>query len=564
MDQENVKFKKIKDPIYGYITIPADIVTHIIDTSSFQRLRRILQTSYTPLYPSTLHNRFIHSLGVYHLGKIAVNHLKTNSKLLFVELKIEAEIDHLCDVFVLACLLHDVGHAPFSHTGETFYLNEKNNPNDLHKILSDEVGSDTFRTDIQNIQNTQTLSAAPHEIVSAIVGLREYGDLYITQEGDKEFFARCIVGYKYSSNIDHIKEIKNCLITLLNSKIMDVDKLDYLIRDAHFSGFDTVNIDYMRLLSSITIEKNEDKFEIAYNKNAISVLENVIYAHDAERKWIQSHPSVLYEAYLLRNIITHISGFFNKGEDRLFSIETLSQAGKEFNIEGKGNFKIKLLCDDDIIYLMKSDFENPISKEYFERKDRRHPLWKSETEYKSHFIKKYGDGDILSELEKALSLTYNYVMKNTELWVINDELIQQLQNDIRSLEESSINIDTKNIVIQQNKTILKIMETLREFAADNELPCDFIILENSPFNSGFGKPDFLNALIALEVKKYDPDTQKTIIETQLRKFGDVVSSIQAKEKTKDKLFFIYYKRNGTSKELNTTKLISQLIHKFMD
>lgn len=65
--------KRIKDPIYGYIYISKEIVKSIIDTAEFQRLRYIRQTSYLPVYPSALHNRFTHSLGVYYLGKLLLN-----------------------------------------------------------------------------------------------------------------------------------------------------------------------------------------------------------------------------------------------------------------------------------------------------------------------------------------------------------------------------------------------------------------------------------------------------------------------------------------------------------
>ena len=67
--------KKLKDPLYGYIIIPNEIVKNVIDTAPFQRLRRITQTSYSPLYASAVHNRFVHSLGVYHLGRIAAETL---------------------------------------------------------------------------------------------------------------------------------------------------------------------------------------------------------------------------------------------------------------------------------------------------------------------------------------------------------------------------------------------------------------------------------------------------------------------------------------------------------
>lgn len=60
--------KTIRDPMYGYITIEAPFA-QLLDTEEFQRLRNIRQTGYQSLYPSALHNRFVHSLGVFHLGK---------------------------------------------------------------------------------------------------------------------------------------------------------------------------------------------------------------------------------------------------------------------------------------------------------------------------------------------------------------------------------------------------------------------------------------------------------------------------------------------------------------
>ena len=118
-------YKRLKDPIYGYIQVPIEYMTGIVDTAVFQRLRRIIQTSYSPLYSSAVHNRFVHSLGVYHLGTIAAKALCREAyNILEIE---DIVLQGLYRVFVLACLLHDVGHAPFSHTGEKLYLGESGN-----------------------------------------------------------------------------------------------------------------------------------------------------------------------------------------------------------------------------------------------------------------------------------------------------------------------------------------------------------------------------------------------------------------------------------------------------
>ena len=125
MDSQEKQFKDkiFKDPVYGYISIPRKYIP-IIDSSSFQRLRRISQTSYSPLYSSALHNRFVHSMGVFHLAMIAMNTLRndTDSTEYFKgESEEEAEWSFdFYEIFELAALLHDVGHSPFSLTGEKY------------------------------------------------------------------------------------------------------------------------------------------------------------------------------------------------------------------------------------------------------------------------------------------------------------------------------------------------------------------------------------------------------------------------------------------------------------
>ena len=69
--------KTIRDPMYGYITIEEPFA-QLIDTEEFQRLRNIRQTGYQSLYPSALHNRFVHSLGVFYLGKKALGYFEKN------------------------------------------------------------------------------------------------------------------------------------------------------------------------------------------------------------------------------------------------------------------------------------------------------------------------------------------------------------------------------------------------------------------------------------------------------------------------------------------------------
>ena len=181
-------YKRLKDPIYGYIQIPVKYMTNIVDTAEFQRLRRIIQTSYSPLYSSAVHNRFVHSIGVFYLGTLTVNQLK---KEISEKINTSLDLEIIGEIFKLACLLHDVGHAPFSHTGENFFLGENYDYSQLHFKLAEAIGSSGFKKDIPE---DTSLSAAPHEIMSALIGILRY-TVFFGDVEQKEFFARCITGY---------------------------------------------------------------------------------------------------------------------------------------------------------------------------------------------------------------------------------------------------------------------------------------------------------------------------------------------------------------------------------
>lgn len=123
----------------------------------------------------------------------------------------------------------------------------------------------------------------------------------------------------------------------------------------------------------VKYDDNEYGYKLCYLKNAISIIENVVYAHDSERKWIQTHPIVLYDMYLLQHIIGDINKEYSKEDYQLFSYESLSVEG----VELAKNTHVSLLSDEDIMYFLKNMNDNRFCKEYFFRSDRPHTLWKS-------------------------------------------------------------------------------------------------------------------------------------------------------------------------------------------
>ena len=522
------KSKRFKDPIYGYIDIDETIISTIVDTAGFQRLRNVIQTSYSPLYSSAVHNRFVHSLGVYHLGCIVSESIARN-KDEFVEI---GEFDRYLKIFELACLLHDLGHAPFSHTGEEFYL-ENGKRDLLHNFIIELTGDGNLEEEIKS----KNYKAAPHELMSVIVALRDYGFLFQNDE-EKSFFARCIIGYPYVKREKIKYSFFNSIISLLNSAVIDVDKLDYLIRDAYITGFDTVSIDYVRLLQSIKLRKEKQKYQIVYTKSAISVIENVVYAHDAERKWIQNHPVVQYEAYLLQSAIELLKNKYT--HVNLFSYEALTENGVEI-FEG---YKISLMCDADITFLMKNS-NNDFEKEYFRRKDKRHPLWKSEAEYKAIFNVGYTDRifEIVENGLESLCKYLNFVCKSQE---INATALDACKKDIESAQRllgtTTANKEHIEAMIAEKGKHLQWLKALEAFAVEQKIDFDFVILKANQFNSGFAKEAFAKIQIEFDT------LQRPCF------FEKVTNTPKAEKSSREKFFYLFYRRKDKENKIDLRRL----------
>ncbi|MCL2654888.1 MAG: HD domain-containing protein [Coriobacteriia bacterium] len=315
------QLKSFKDSVHGYIHVPGVVVSHIIDTELFQRLHDVEQTGMKSIFPAARHDRFIHSLGTYFLGKYAFSSLRANAtKAIKDEITLgcaeltllqienadqtqpqlsESWWDKYELLFSLACLLHDCAHAPFSHTYEIYLglAQEKmtktwleslkgrivteadklkgRNISILDKVMLETYSSVAFCDDYYinyEAGSFNSWDAAEHEKLSATMVAIEYSDaiwticktllsdnVFVTEKSrlsDIEFIARAIIGMKYSQfTTDNAAEqsLKNCFISLLKSDTLDVDSLDYIMRDAYNAGLESGTIDFQRLLNSLTI-----------------------------------------------------------------------------------------------------------------------------------------------------------------------------------------------------------------------------------------------------------------------------------------------------------------------
>jgi len=361
----------------------------LLDTPEFQRLRWIEQSSFRVLFPAARHDRFIHSLGTYHLASVFIDSLYKNMSSNLLQVLNDDSKESLRLTFCYAALLHDVGHAPFSHTCEHFFIAKTDSEGvpDVYNKLIDAIQKaghsseavQQFRSDYEYAE------AKPHELVSALILVQNAPYFLDTETLDKidlELAARMVLGVTYTldsvEGSTDIFGIYNCVIRLLNSNTIDVDKLDYLSRDTYMSGFDSVSIDLVRLASSVTAVRDMYNNDIlpAFKKSALSVIDNVFRAKSAQSQWIIQHPVVVYEQHL-------IQAYLNSKPSTLAEVfipECLALP-KEIC-----DCKYVLLSDVDVLSIIKSDVQtSPLAREYFDRSLRRNPLWKSYFEYKYYF-----------------------------------------------------------------------------------------------------------------------------------------------------------------------------------
>ena len=238
----NINKKKIlNDPIYGFITVPYDIIFDLIEHPYFQRLRRIKQLGLTDLvYPGALHTRFHHAIGAMHLMGQAIEVIRSKGHEISEEEALGATI---------AILLHDIGHGPFSH-------------------------------------------ALEHSIVDGI-SHEELSTLFM-DDLNKEFDGQLDLALSIFRNTYH----KKFLHQLVSSQL-DMDRLDYLKRDSFYSGVSEGVISTERIIRMLNVVNDE----LAIEEKGIYSIEKFIIARRLMYWQVYLHKTVLAAENLLVKIL---------------------------------------------------------------------------------------------------------------------------------------------------------------------------------------------------------------------------------------------------------------------
>ncbi|WP_430403799.1 HD domain-containing protein [Fluviicola sp.] len=266
----NNKKKIINDPVYGFISIPDEFIFDLVEHPFFQRLRRIKQLGMTHLvYPGALHTRFHHAIGAMHLMSQAIAVIRRKGH----EITEEEE-----RAVMVAILLHDIGHGPFSHALEY----------DIVKNVSHEQISYYF---IQALK-------------------RDF-----PENSDDLERALMIFANKYH---------KTFLYQLVSSQL-DMDRLDYLTRDSFFTGVSEGIVGTERIIEMLNVHNDQ----LVIDEKGIYSIEKFLVARRVMYWQVYLHKTVVSGEFMLINILRRAKKLIREGQDLFGSPALLFFMGRD-------------------------------------------------------------------------------------------------------------------------------------------------------------------------------------------------------------------------------------------
>jgi uncharacterized protein len=291
--QDSLDFMEIRDPIHGNIMVsPAEEA--ILDSKVFQRLRQIKQLGFAEFsFPGATHNRFLHSIGASHLAGLAFDSAFRNFKF-----SSEKNRLRLRQALKLGALLHDVGHGPLSHTTEEVMptLGEVSVP--VYTERRSDIDWPKELNDPKRLANHEdyTIKFITDSSLTEVLrkNLSDISPMHIA----------CLIDKTLKCPDDFFKDGKldfRPILSQLVSSELDVDRMDYLERDAYFCGTNYGRVEQNWILNNITYHIKDDALFMAINRRALYAFDDFLLSrHHMNLMVYFHHKSIIYEEMLMR------------------------------------------------------------------------------------------------------------------------------------------------------------------------------------------------------------------------------------------------------------------------
>lgn len=395
---KSTQYKIFTDPVHGFISVPKGPVLSLLDHPWVQRLRRIRQLGLASMvFPGAEHSRFSHALGALGLMQRVLHHLRERDTTIT-----HAEFEST----LMAILLHDIGHGPFSHTLES-----------------------------------EIIPGLHHEKITQLL----MEELNLELGGRLDTAIRIFTG-QYPKKFLH---------QLISSQL-DIDRLDYIRRDSMFTGVHEGSVGIDRIIRTMKVHHGN----IVIDKKGIYAIENYIVARRLMYMQVYLHKTVLGADKLLLAIIRCVRELLNHGEPVTFYSPALSFFLQEKTTAGRKNPREMLqqfvrMDDNDILINLKywEHHPNPVLKDlcrrflnrdffrttFLEKKPTRAKMtaWKKKT---AEILREAG----LPDDDFSVSCYLHLDVSESEAYTYQSEGIWILQNDRVAIEFSKAS-DNKHI-----------------------------------------------------------------------------------------------------------------------
>ena len=248
--------KVLRDPIHGYIHVDLQVIWDCINAKEMQRLKRIHQLGGDyQVYHTAEHSRFAHSLGVYEIVRRMVNEVQALHETLS---------EYEKTTVMLAGLLHDIGHGPFSHAFEN-------------------------------------ISQLRHEEYTVKIIMEESSEVHQILENCHPHLSEDV------ASIIQYRHPKECLNQMVSGQL-DADRMDYLLRDAYFTGTNYGKFDLERILRTIRVKDGK----IVVKESGIHSVEDYIMARYHMYWQVYLHPVARSYEILLTSIFKRMKELYRK------------------------------------------------------------------------------------------------------------------------------------------------------------------------------------------------------------------------------------------------------------